>query len=291
MNDKIKKGIILAGGKGTRLHPATQVIGKPLLPVYDKPLIYYPLSTLMAIGVKDVLLISTKRDLPVYQHLLGNGSKYGIKISYEIQSIAKGIPDAFVLGEEFIGDDNVVLLLGDNVFDPVDKIIDAVNSYQSGSLIFGFSVSDPELFGVAEIDDDGNVINMEEKPKQPKSDLAIIGLYIFDKQVVKIAKKLTPSDRGEIEILHVIQHYLDNDKLKFVNLGDNFNWFDAGHPDAMLEVATYAAGKDDVSFGSVETAAYHNKTIDKSKLINLVKNMPTCMYRAKLEAYIKALDE
>ena len=243
----------------------------------------------MAMGVKDVLLISTERDLPGFKQLLGDGSDYGIKISYIIQTIAKGIPDAFVLGEEFIGDDNVVLLLGDNIFDPVDKVVEAVKNYQSGSLIFGFSVPDPELFGVAEVDENGYVTNMVEKPKEPKSDLAIIGLYIFDKQVASIAKKLTPSDRGELEILHVIQHYLDNKDLKFVNLGESFNWFDAGNPDSMLEVSTFAAQKDDVSFGSIETAAFHNKTIDKSKLVELVASMPTCMYKGKLEQYIKAL--
>ncbi len=291
MNDKIKKGIILAGGKGTRLFPATKVVGKPLLPVYDKPLIFYPLSTLIAMGVKDVLLISTKRDLPGFKQLLGDGSDYGITIRYQIQTIAKGIPDAFVLGEEFIGDDNIVLLLGDNIFDPVDKVVDAVKNYQSGSLIFGFPVSNPEVFGVAEVDDNGNVTHMEEKPKVPKSDLAIIGLYIFDKQVASVAKKLTPSDRGELEILHVIQHYLDSKDLKFVNLGKSFNWFDAGNPDSVLEVSQYAASKNDVSFGSIETAAFHNNTIDKSKLTNLVESMPNCMYKAKLEAYIKALDE
>ncbi len=290
MNNQIKKGIILAGGKGTRLYPCTKVVGKPLLPVYDKPLICYPLSTLMAMGVEDVLLISTERDLPGFKELLGDGSDYGIKISYKIQTIAKGIPDAFVLGEEFIGDDNVVLLLGDNIFDPVNKVVEAVKNYKSGSLIFGFPVTDPELFGVAEVDADGNVTNMVEKPKEPKSDLAIIGLYIFDKKVASVAKKLTPSGRGELEILHVIQHYLDSKDLKFVNLGSSFNWFDAGNPDSMLEVSTFAASKDDVSFGSVETAAYKSNTIDKSQLVKLVTSMPTCMYKAKLEAYIEALD-
>ncbi len=290
MNDKIKKGIILAGGKGTRLFPSTKVIGKPLLPIYDKPLIYFPLSTLMAMGVKDVLLISTERDLPGFKQLLGDGSDYGINISYQIQTIAKGIPDAFVLGEQFIGDDNVVLLLGDNIFDPVDKVVEAVKNYQSGSLIFGFPVDDPEAFGVAEVDENGNVTHMEEKPKIPKSDLAIIGLYIFDKQVAEVAKTLEPSDRGELEILHVIQHYLDCKDLKFVNLGKTFNWFDAGNPDSVLEVAQYAASKNDVSFGSIETTAYLNQTIDKSQLVKLVASMPTCMYKAKLEAYIEALD-
>lgn len=291
MNDRIKKGIILAGGKGTRLYPSTKIIGKPLLPVYDKPLIYYPLSTLIAMGVKDVLLISTERDLPGFKQLLGDGSDYGIHISYEIQTIAKGIPDAFVIGEKFIGDDNVVLLLGDNIFDPVDEVVEAVKSYQSGSLIFGFPVSNPEFFGVAEVDENGNVTNMEEKPKEPKSNLAIIGLYIFDKQVASVAKKLTKSDRGELEILHVIQHYLDSHDLKFVNLGHSFNWFDAGNPDSVLEVAQYAADKNDVSFGSIAIAAFQNQIIDKSKLINLVEAMPTCMYKAKLEAFIKVLDE
>ena len=291
MNPKIKKGIILAGGKGTRLYPNTKIIGKPLLPVYDKPLIYFPLSTLIAIGVTEVLLISTERDLPMFKQLLGDGSDYGIKIEYTIQSIAKGIPDAFVLGEKFIGDDAVVLLLGDNIFDPVDKVAEAVKSYESGSMIFGFPVDNPQEFGVAEVDESGNVVHMEEKPKNPKSNLAIIGLYIFNNEVTSVAKILKPSERGELEILHCIQHYLDKKDLKFVNLGKTFHWYDAGNPDSLLEVSQFAESKNDVSFGSIETASFSRGLISEPELMLLIDAMPKCMYKSRLEAYIKGLVE
>ncbi|KAA3631360.1 MAG: glucose-1-phosphate thymidylyltransferase [Calditrichaeota bacterium] len=290
MNKLVKKGIILAGGKGTRLYPSTITTGKPLLPVYDKPLMYYSIWTLISIGVTDILLISTERDLDSYKLLFGDGSKLGINISYEIQTIAKGIPDAFVIGESFIGDDNVVLLLADNIFDPIDMVTKAVNDYKGGSMTFGFPVPDPELFGVAEVDDNGNVISMEEKPENPKSNLAIIGLYIFDGEVSAAAKNLTPSARGELEILHVIQHYLDRNNLKFVNLGDQFQWFDAGNPDSLLEVSNYLSERNDFKVGAVELAAYKQRFIDKQSLLKLVAEMPKCSYKKNMEDIIKELD-
>lgn len=290
MNPKINKGIILAGGQGTRLFPSTKTIGKPLLPVYDKPLIYYPMSTLINLGIKEILLISTERDLPGFKYLFGDGSQFGINIQYDIQSIAKGIPDAFVIGEDFIGDDSITLILGDNVFDPIDTVVEAVKQYDSGSMTFGFPVEHPDRFGVAELDDDGNVISMEEKPDYPRSNLAIIGLYIFDNQVPSVAKNLTPSERGELEILHVIQHYLDRKMLKFHNLGPKFNWFDAGSPDSMHEVAKFVLEKNNTCFGAVEVASLEQGNIDRQQFKKLIDAMPNCLYRNDLEAYLKELD-
>lgn len=235
------KGIILAGGKGTRLYPMTKVLSKQLLPLYDKPMIYYPLSILMLAGIKDVLIISTPRDLPMYEELLGNGSKIGINILYKVQNEPRGLADAFILGEEFIGNDNVCLILGDNVFyghGMTDILMEAMDN-KEGATIFGFPVKDPRAFGVVEFDNNFNVLSLEEKPENPKSNYAIPGLYFYDNDVIKIAKNVKPSERGEIEITAVNNEYLKLKKLKVQLMNRGIAWLDTGTPQNMLKAASF----------------------------------------------------
>ncbi len=275
------KSIILAGGSGTRLYPVTQVVNKHLLPIYNKPMIYYPLSLVMLIGIRDILLIVNPQDLEQYKKLLGDGSHLGINLSYKVQEKPRGLAEGLILGGEFLNGEKVCYMLGDNIFFGHDlpKIMKEAKEEiekEGGACIFGYYVKDPERFGVVEFDDRGNVISLEEKPPNPKSNYAVVGMYFYDNEAVEIAKNVEPSDRGELEITSVNQEYLRKGKLRVKLLGRGFAWFDAGTHDSFLEASEFIATiekKTGLMVGCIEEIAYRNGWIDKEQLIRLAKSL------------------
>lgn len=280
------KGIILAGGAGTRLYPLTKAISKQIMPVYDKPMIYYPLSTLMLAGIREVLIISTPRDLPVFEDLLGDGSQLGMRFAYEIQEEPRGLADAFIIGEEFIGEDAVALVLGDNIFygqsfsNVLKQVAERTDS-QPGATIFGYYVRDPREYGVVEFDASGTAISIEEKPQNPKSNYAVPGLYFYDNDVVEIAKNVKPSARGEIEITSVNNEYLRRGSLKVETLGRGFAWLDTGNHDMLLAAADFVSAfqkRQGLYISCIEEIAYKRGFIDKDQLKRLAEPLMKTEY-------------
>lgn len=280
------KGIILAGGSGTRLYPITKAISKQIMPVYDKPMIYYPLSTLMLAGIREVLIISTPRDLPVFEELLGDGSTLGMSFSYEVQEYPGGLAQAFLIGEHFIGNDCVALVLGDNIFygQSFSRVLKAAcdrTENEGGSTIFGFYVKDPREYGVVEFDETGHAISIEEKPKEPKSNYAVPGLYFYDNEVVNIAKSIKPSVRGELEITSVNNEYLNRKKLSVEKLGRGFAWLDTGNQDMLLKAAEFVASiqeRQGLYVSCIEEIAYKRGFITKEQLVKLAEPLMKTKY-------------
>ena len=277
------KGIILAGGSGTRLYPLTRAASKQLMPIYDKPMIYYPLSTLMLAGIKDILIISTPKDLPRFKELLKDGSDFGINLSYKEQPSPDGLPQAFILGEEFIGDDNVALILGDNIYHGIglSKMLQRAVQKETDSIIFGHNVRDPKRFGVIEFDENMNVISIEEKPENPRSDYAITGLYIFDNKVIEIAKGLKPGPRGELEITDVIKAYLDKGELSVELLGCGIAWLDTGTHESLLDASIYIESVQrlqNMQIANLEEIAYRKGYITREKVLELAQPLKKTEY-------------
>lgn len=272
------KGIVLAGGSGTRLYPITRGITKQLIPVYDKPMIYYPISTLMLAGIRDILLISTPEFTPLFEELLGDGSDFGINLSYAVQEHPNGLAEAFILGKDFIDGDQVCLILGDNIYygSGLSQLLQEVAAKEEGATVFGYHVNDPERFGVIEFDEAEHVLSIEEKPKQPKSNYAVTGIYFYDSDVVEIAENLSPSERGELEITDINKEYLRRGKLDVKLMGRGFAWLDTGTHDSMLEAASFIATiqkRQNLKVASLEEIAYRRGWISKERLLELAKPM------------------
>ncbi len=281
------KGIILAGGSGTRMYPITKIYSKQLVTIYDKPLIYYPLSILMLAGIREILIISNEDTIPLYKKLFEDGSHVGLKVEYAVQKAPNGIAESFIIGEKFIGKDNVALVLGDNIFyGTLNFFYNAVEKNKSGATIFAYQVTDPERYGIVEFDNEGKAISLEEKPKAPKSNYAVPGLYIFDNKVVSISKNLKPSARGELEITDVNRSYLMKGELRVEKIGRGVAWLDTGTPEALLKAANFFGVIEDrqgLKVACIEEIAYQKGFINKNRFGTLINQIPKSLYRDYLE--------
>ena len=286
----VKKGIVLAGGAGSRLYPLTMVASKQLQPVYDKPMIYYPLSTFMMAGIRDILIISTPQDTPRFQALLGDGSRWGVNLSYKVQPEPKGIAQAFLVGEEFIANESVSLILGDNLFYGKMGFDKTTAAFEEGAIVFGYPVHDPERYGVVEFDKDGNVLSIEEKPAEPKSHYAIPGLYIYDKDVVEVTKAIKPSARGELEITDVNKAYLGQGRLKVEKLGRGIAWLDTGTHESLLEASHFIGtleARQGLKIACLEEIALHMGFISEKEMESVISQTPASSYRTYLERVLR----
>ncbi len=287
----IKKGIVLAGGAGSRLYPLTLVASKQLQPVYDKPMIYYPISTLMRAGINDILVISTPEDIPRFEELLGDGSRFGVRFTYVVQPEPKGIAQAFIIGEQFIGTDSVCLILGDNIFYGKMELTRIVNEFSSGAKVFGYQVTDPQRYGVVEFDVQGKAIGIEEKPAYPKTNYAVPGLYLYDNNVVEITKQIQPSARGELEITDVNLAYLRRGELRVERLERGIAWLDTGTHMSLLEASHFIGtleARQGLKIGCLEEIAYRKGFIDRYRFEQIIQDTPKSSYRDYLEAVLES---